>query len=38
MIDADNALLHTKFNEIALQINAIYKYYQLLHIAGIIGE
>lgn len=38
MIDADNALLQTKFNEIALQINAIYKYYQLLHIAGIIGE
>lgn len=38
MLDADNALLQAKFNEIALQINSIYQHYQLLHIAGIIGE
>lgn len=35
MIDADNALLQAKFDHVSARIDAVMKYYELLHTAGI---
>ena len=35
MIDADNALLQAKFNKVTARIDAVMKYYETLHAAGI---
>jgi outer membrane protein len=35
MIDADNALLQTKYNTISTRIDAIMKYHELLHACGL---
>ncbi|WP_229335541.1 TolC family protein [Flavobacterium sp. ALJ2] len=38
MVDADNALLQAKYNKIATRIDAEMKYYELLHIAGLLNN
>ncbi|MGQ7945734.1 TolC family protein [Flavobacterium sp. WC2509] len=36
MVDADNALLQAKYNKISTRIDAVMKYYELLHTAGML--
>ena len=38
MVDADNALLQAKFNQIAVRIDEVMKRYTLLHTAGILNQ
>lgn len=38
MVDADNALLQAEFNKISTRIDAVMKYYELLHTAGLLEE
>ncbi|WP_245891710.1 TolC family protein [Flavobacterium faecale] len=37
MVDADNELLMAKYNKISNRIDAMVKYYEMLHTAGILG-
>lgn len=38
MVDADNELLLAKYNKISNRVDAMVKYYEMLHTAGILGS